>query len=54
MAREPRAPEDLRGAALRLTAQFTALVLVVLAVFSGVVFAIVSSSIAEARKPVER
>ncbi|MER7798678.1 HAMP domain-containing sensor histidine kinase [Microbacterium sp. NPDC096154] len=48
MARRPRDPEDLRGAALRLTARFTALVLVVLVVVGGVVFAIVSSSIAEA------
>ena len=48
MMRRPRGPDDLRGAALRLTAQFTALVLVVLAVVGGVVFAIVSSSIGEA------
>ncbi|MEC5185536.1 two-component system OmpR family sensor kinase [Cryobacterium sp. MP_3.1] len=39
--------EDLRGASLRLTLQFTALMLVVLVLVGGVVFAIVSASVAE-------
>lgn len=42
------AGEDLRGAALRLTVQFTALMLMVLVIVGGIVFAIVSRSVAEA------
>ncbi|WP_291049444.1 HAMP domain-containing sensor histidine kinase [Herbiconiux sp.] len=38
---------DLRRAALRLTAQFTALVLVILAVVGAVVYGLVSASVAE-------
>lgn len=45
--RARRSPDDLRGASLRLTAQFTALVLVLLAVVAVVVYAIVSHSITE-------
>ena len=53
MTRPPRrtggsAPaDDLRGAALRLTAQFTALLLGVLVIVGGIVFALVSASVAE-------
>lgn len=46
IARHP--PDDLRGASLRLTAQFTVLVLLVLAVVGGIVYAIVGNSISEA------
>jgi len=40
--------DDLRGASLRLTVQFTALMLVVLLIVGGLVFAIVGASVAEA------
>ncbi|SDZ10436.1 sensor histidine kinase [Herbiconiux ginsengi] len=46
-SRGRRPDDDLRGAALRLTAQFTGLVLILLAVVGGIVFAIVANSIAE-------
>ncbi|MGY4858143.1 sensor histidine kinase [Cryobacterium sp. AP23] len=46
MRRAPR-PDDLRAAAVRLTVQFTALMLVVLILVVGIVFAIVSASVAE-------
>ncbi|WP_440711519.1 sensor histidine kinase [Herbiconiux sp. YIM B11900] len=50
--RRPRSPgaspeADLRGASLRLTAQFTALVLVILAIVGTVVYVLVSASAAE-------
>ena len=44
------ATDDLRGASLRLTAQFTALVLVILAIVGVVVYALVSSSVAESNQ----
>ncbi|TAJ49852.1 MAG: HAMP domain-containing histidine kinase [Herbiconiux sp.] len=46
-ARRRSDPEDLRGPSLRLTAQFTSLVLVILAVVGVIVYAIVSNSITE-------
>ncbi|WP_382306128.1 sensor histidine kinase [Herbiconiux sp. UC225_62] len=45
-----RPDDDLRRAALRLTAQFTALVLILLAVVGGIVFAIVAKSVAESNE----
>ncbi|MGA1835927.1 HAMP domain-containing sensor histidine kinase [Herbiconiux sp. 11R-BC] len=49
-ATKRRDPENLRGASLRLTVQFTALVLVLLAVVGVIVFAIVSKSVTEANE----
>ncbi|TFD94840.1 HAMP domain-containing histidine kinase [Cryobacterium lactosi] len=43
----PGRSDDLRGASLRLTLQFTALMLVVLVLVGGVVFVIVQASVAE-------
>ncbi|WP_044443732.1 sensor histidine kinase [Agreia bicolorata] len=50
--RRPRASsvDDLRGASLRLTAQFTLLVLVLLAVVGAIVFVIVSRSVDESNQ----
>lgn len=42
--------DELRGASLRLTVQFTALVLVLLAVVGGIVFAIVNNGIADSNE----
>lgn len=46
-ARRARDPDDLRRAAVRLTAQFSALVLVLVTIVGGIVFVIVNQSIAE-------
>ena len=46
--KEARPVDDLRGASLRLTAQFTGLMLAVLVVVGGIVYALVDSRVSEA------
>jgi signal transduction histidine kinase len=46
----PRPDDDIRRASLRLTAQFTALVLILLVVVAAIVFAMVSNSVAESNQ----
>ncbi len=48
--RTRRTGDDLRGASLRLTAQFTALVLIILAIVGTVVYLIVSTSVTESNQ----
>jgi two-component system OmpR family sensor kinase len=49
-ARSLRPADDLRGASVRLTAQFTALMLVVLLIVGGIVFTIVNASVANSNQ----
>lgn len=45
-----RTGDDLRGASLRLTAQFTALLLFILAIVGTLVYLIVSTSVTESNQ----